>query len=276
MIVGKQKTLIMKKIRKYTIKYHFCTVIAMSFMFFSCSQNESSTPTNLQTASAVKYSGEEILKGLFFFKNKISDGIPQLAELKSKIRNTDNYVQVSKSMDELSELSVNFINSHYPTFFKELETKVYSGNLYEISSVLDQAAKYIEQAGLSSEKFQASFLMGKKINEDANLKDQISKLDLSTPEGINKLNVIINSINGNNTANKGTCVVSVVAGAIAAVYVGVAAVSIVVAAYSVYFKVAYWGSKLPPVEMPYQPVDPKVTKIEREVLMAQTGAFFKN
>jgi SdpC family antimicrobial peptide len=268
----------MKKIRKYTVKYHFCTVIAMAFMFFSCSQNDNSTPINSQTTSGVKYSGEEILKGLFFFNNKISDGIPQLAELKSQIRNTDNFAEVSKSMDELSEISVNFINAKYPTFFKELETKVYSGNLYEISSVLDQAAKYIEQAGLSSVKFQAAFMMGKKINEDPNLKEQISKLDLSTSEGMNQLKLITEKISGNHkTYRGGTC--TFFAAALAVAYVGVIAVSIAVGAYSVYLKVAYWGPVMKIEDPKYVTVflneDGTETDISREVLISQTGTFFK-
>ena len=267
----------MKFIRKQS--KGIALILGLSFLFVSCSQNEDNS--NLKT-NAVKYSGEDILKGLFFFKNEITDGVPQLAQLKSKIQKTENFSEVSEYINDFSDISISFINLHYPNFFNDLQTKVYSGNLYAISAVLDQASKYIEQAGLSSDKYRSAFLMGEKINSDENLKKQISELDLSTSEGMEKLKVIIDGISTTNINGKNTCITSVFAAALAVAYVGVVAVSIAVGAYSVYFKVAYWGpeEKLPK-EIKREYADDFLladegikVNIEREILVAQTGDFF--
>ncbi|WP_124019549.1 hypothetical protein [Flavobacterium sp. HTF] len=258
----------MKLIRSKSRKIAF--FLSLSFLFVSCSDE------NIIENHQSKYSGEDIFNGLFFFKNDISEGIPQLAHLKYKIQEAKNYNEIRESMDEFSKLSVDFINSHYPEFFNDLQKKVYSGNLYSISAVLDQASKYIEQAGLSSDKYRAVFLMGKKISNDDNLRKQISELDLSTSEGMDKFKAIIDNNNGTNINGKNTCITSAFAAALAVAYVGVVAVSIAVGAYSVYFKVAYWGpqERIPvPDDLLH---DDGGVRIERERFIAQTGEFFSN
>lgn len=260
-------------------------IIGLNFIFFGCSQNDEITSSknnsNLDITSdivkrnGVKYTGEEIIQGLFFFSNGISDGIPQLAQIKSKITYPNSYSQVSNSMNELSEISINFIKLHYPTFLNELQTTMYSGNLYEIGNVLEKAAIYIEQAGLSTEKYQSAFLAGKKIADDEILSTQISQLDLSTPEGMNQLNTLMSGVNGTKIDSSNRCVAF--AGAAAVFYVAVAAVSIAVAAYSVYFKVAYWGPRVKSGTT-IHPLNIYTSNggvdIERDIFISQIGQFF--
>ncbi|WP_123924586.1 MULTISPECIES: hypothetical protein [unclassified Flavobacterium] len=268
----------MKLIRKHS--KIIASMLGLTFLFVSCSQNEDQVSGN-----ARKYSGEDIFRGLFFFKNDIADGIPQLSQLKSKIQKTKKFDEIKESMNELSEISIEFINLHYPNFFNDLKFKICSGNLYEISIVLDKASQYIEEAGLSSEKFQSAFLMGRKINSDDNLKKQISGLDLSTSDGMNELKVIIEGLNATSITGKNTCITTAAVAALAVFYVAVAAVSIAVGAYSVYFKVAYWGpleEKLPDEILTEFPDEFSLSddggrvRIEREVLIAQTSDFFSN
>lgn len=273
----------MKLIRNQARK--IALLMSTSFLFFSCSQNEIGTENENSTSSlykkdGVKYTGAEIVEGLFFFKNDVADGIPQLAQIKSQIKNYDNYSAVSSSMNELSAISIDFINNHYPNYLNELQTTVYSGNLFKIGEALEQTAKYIEQAGLSSTKYQSAFLVSDKIYDNEALRNEISALDLSTPEGMNRLNQIVSAeseLNINN--NDGQRVVTLVAGAIAAVYVGVVAVSIAIAAYSVYFKVAYWGGgscrrSCSPNQQANIYISNGEIMLEREVLISQIGTFF--
>jgi hypothetical protein len=262
----------------------FSLVVILGLLFNSCSK-EDETKSNVDTKSSNlqlrtgKYSGAEILEGLFFFKNDIADGIPQLVQIKSQIKNYNNYLVVSNSMDELSKLSIDFINQRYPNYLNELQTAVYSGNLFLIGEKLQQTAKYIEQAGLSSVKYQSAFLTSDKIYDNPALRAQIAALDLSTPAGMTSLNQIVSSqsvVTANNS--NGRCVA--VAGAVAAVYVGVVAVSIVVAAYSVYFRVVYWGGgscrrACSPLQQANIYLANGGVQLERDVLISQIGTFFK-
>lgn len=269
----------MKNIKKHIRKISL--LMGLSILFFSCSQyednNKNSTNSALFRGIGENYSGKEIFLGLFFFKNDIADGIPKLAEVKSNMMNSGNFDQINSSLDELSQISVEFISLNYPTFFDDLQTKMYSGNLYEITSALDLSAKLIEQAGLSSLKYQSTFLLGKKINNSEELKNQVSNLDLSTEEGVNKLNLIIQLANddtGGTTVNNCT---TFFAAAVAVFYAIAGAVSIAVAAYSVYYKVAYWGPRVKGGTT-IHPLNIYTStggiEIEREMLISQIGNFF--
>lgn len=268
----------MKSIREESKKIAF--LLSMAFLFFSCANDYNPNAINQK-----KYSGEDIMNGLFFFKNEITEGIPQLAQLKSKFKKSENFGEISLSIDEFSKFSINYIKIHYPNFLNDLQTKVYSRNLYAISDAMNQASRYIEQAGLSSDKYRSAFLLGKKINNDDNLKKQISELDLSTTEGMNQFKLIIENAEMTNVNGKNTCITTAFAAALAVFYVAVGAVSIAVGAYSVYFKVAYWGpgELIPQEEFPDKekegvavPFGDEVVTIEHEVLIAETGDFFRN
>lgn len=272
----------MKKIRRHLRELSL--LLSVSILFFSCSQYDDIGSGNIdeQTNSKLfkkdgqKYSGEEILEGLFFFKNDISNGIPQLVEVKASMLKGDTSLEVDNTISELSQVSIDFINKNYPTFFNDLQAKMYSGNLFEVSSAIDMSARLIEQAGLSSEKFQAIFLASKKVANSETLQAQISSLDLSTKEGIEELGEIIKSSRGTEIDNSNNCVAF--AGAAAVFYIAVAAVSIAVAAYSVYYKVAYWGPRVKG--------DPSIAEerniyisdggveIERDILVSQIGRSF--
>ena len=228
----------MKKIRNHVKK--IALFLSFSILFISCSENEQGLKTNLTSLerNGEKYTGEEIFRGIFFFENDVSEGIPQLAQLKSEILGGSNNIETLKSLKELSNISVNFINDKYPNYFKELQAKIYSNNLFEINEALNLSSELIEQAALSSEKFQSIFLFGKKMQTDTVLQEEVAALNLNTETGKQELKYIISL----NTPTNESGFIGIWA-AVAAVYVVVAVVSIVIGAYSVYFKVAYWGSR---------------------------------
>ena len=255
----------MKLIRKHARK--IALMFSLSFLFVSCSQNEANETSSIKTDSGLykrdgeKYSGEQIFRGLFFFQNDIADKIPQLSQIKSDMANNSNSNTITTSLNELSNISVEFIKNKYPNYFNELEEKIYSGNLYEISNELNYSSKLIEQSALSSDKYHSAFLFGKELQINENLQQQVSNLDLTTPNGIQTLNQLI--LDNTGTPENNIFGVTIF-------YVIAAVVSIAAVLYSVYVKVAYWDLKTSNV---YNS-DGVEVKIEREILINEIGTLF--
>lgn len=247
-----------------------------AILFVSCSQyeNESQPDASAFQREAAGYSGVDIFKGVFFLQNDIADGIPQLRTIKNAVREVD---RTKESMKELSDISVAFIGKHYPSFFNDLKAAMESGNLYEISEMIDFSGRLIEQAALSSERYHTAFLFGVEMRNNEELRTRVERLDLSTQEGVDELaSIIDHEFEGNGGYE--TNAIPFVWAVVAAVYVIVGAVSIAVAAYSVYYKVAYWGPRVRSsgISSSLFRVGDNTISIEREVFVAQLGNFFAN
>lgn len=264
----------MKSIRKHISK--FSLIMGLSMLLFSCSQYEDTnkpteTNSNLFKKNGAKYSGEEIFRGIFFMQNDISDGISEISKIKAIMLLNNDKDKIFNSLNSLSEISVNFIKTKYPTFFDDLNKAMYSGDLYQISDILNLSGKLIEQAGLSSDKTQAAFLFGQAVQVNEELRNQITQLDLSTQEGINQLNILIHDYT--NSPNQTS---SILCWAVVCVfYIAVAAVSIAAVAYSVYYKVAYWGPRVSSGRSNIFSSEGSIV-IEREFFIKNVGVFFSN
>lgn len=275
----------MKLIRKRAKK--IALLMSTSFLFFSCSQyeigteNENSTSnTNLYKDGGGRYSGEEIIEGLIFFKNEIPDGIPQLAQIKSLITQNSTPETIAFT-NELSKTTIDFIKNRYPNFLNELQEKMYSGNLYDINDILQKTTQYVEQAGLTSPKYHSAFSTAQYIINNDEIRNEIIHLDLSTEAGVTRLNQIVKDIDlqTNNNQNRLVWVAPglAVAQIGVAVHVGVIAVSVAVAAYSVAVWAAYWGCRCSgSINAPMNIFMPNSNlELEKEVLISQIGVFFK-
>ncbi len=249
--------------------------MAITMLLFSCSQyediNGNEEKSNLYARTGKNYTGEEIFRGLFFFQNDIADGIPHLKNIKQAL---DEVGETKLSMEELSNISVNYIKNNYPNFFNDLKKKLESGNLYEISDILDFSGKLIEQSALTSEKYQSAFLFGIDIKTNENLRNQINSLDLSTQAGVDELNQIITDY----LDGLGYQTNSLIWAFAAAVYFVVGAVSIAVAAYSVYYKVAYWGPRVKSTGISKNlfKAGNNTISVEREIFISELGNYFSN
>ena len=275
----------MKLIRKQATKISL--LMSITFLFFSCSQNEireqnenTTSNTNLYKKDGGKYSGEEIIEGLIFFKNEIPDGIPQLAQIKSLI-NQNSTPETIAFTNELSKTTIDFIKARYPNFLNELQAKMYSGNLYDINDILQKTTQYVEQAGLASPKYHSAFSTAQFIINNDAVRNEIINLDLSTEAGVTRLNQIVKDIDlqTNNNQNRLVWVAPglAVAQIGVAVHVGVIAVSVAVAAYSVAVWAAYWGCRCSSSQnAPMNIFMPDGNlEFEKEVLISQIGVFFK-
>lgn len=260
----------MKTIKKHLKK--FSIIMGLSLLFVSCSQYEEANTPNQNTNSSLlqrngkTYTGVEMFKGIYFLQNDIADNISQLKSIKEMLINEQSN-SIGSSLKELSEISVEFINTNYPNFFNDFKAKLESGNLYEIDIIIDYGAKLIEQSALSSEKYKGAFLFNEKIKSDAQLRSQIENLDLSTQQGLDELNeIIIDNTDGGNMNN--------LVPSLAFFYVGAVAISIAAVLYSVYYKVAYWG---PRAERGRSlNVNGNVVNIERETYIAEVGSYFSS
>ncbi|SJN47760.1 hypothetical protein [Sphingobacterium sp. JB170] len=86
---------------------------------------------------------------------------------------------MKNSIEELSAVSVSFINTKYPSLFNDLEAAMYSGNLFEIENKMNFGTKLIEQSMLSSDKYSKMFAISEMVQENTEIIRIIHNLDLS-------------------------------------------------------------------------------------------------
>lgn len=234
----------MKKIRKFGSK--IAMILAASLLFVSCSQYDD----NLSDGNRLqdKYSGEEIFKGLFFFQNNISENVPLLKTMKESLDKMKNHEDITLALTDISNTTVAFINKKHPNFFNELKTVLKSGNRFEIEEKLSKASSLIEQALFSSSKYNAALKFGKSIASNNELMNKIMDIDITSQTGQEQFNSLLKDYSKSYDTGKEIGVVTLVAAALAAVYAGILAVSIAIAAYSLVVKVAYWD----PTEVMYE------------------------
>jgi len=238
-------------------------LLSFLILFASCNQYDDSITNDEQIS---KHSGEEIFNGLFFFQNDIASNIPRIKGVWDELGDLKSNNEVISSLKEMSKISTDFINENYPNFFNELQTTMYSGNLFEIEKSLNTSAKIIEQAALKSDKFSKAFVVGKQIENNQELKNEILKLDLNNPKDVAKFKDII--VNNNNVEEIAFSPIWAVA---LAVYIVVGAVSFVVAAYSVVTKAAYWD----PFSKQGKELYASKKTLGREVIIAEIGSYFE-
>ncbi|MBP2834093.1 hypothetical protein J8281_17990 [Aquimarina sp. U1-2] len=246
----------MKRIKK--ISNNFYTLMTMSLMvlFVSCYQDDYSENTEIGLQSEyMKYSGQELFAGLFFYQNKIADDVKPLRDGKIMIekfieklnfdqaKDTHTKIKsVEESMSEMASFTTDFILKEDPGFFEKFEKVFKSGNLYAMNRMMHRSAKLINQSLSLSPNFKRATAIGRAIEEDEDLKNKLSTLDISKTEDRNQLNQIFDNVSKNLKIEEHDDPQALVfAGAVAIAYAIAGAVSIAVAVYSVYFKVAYWG-----------------------------------
>jgi SdpC family antimicrobial peptide len=228
----------MKQIRKFANKV--AMVLAFSLLSASCSQYDDDAV--LESRDQAKYSGEELFKGLFFFQNDIAENIVHLKDIKSSITKLKYKNEIEKSLTDMSSISVNFINMKYPSFFKELEDVLYSGNRFEIQKKMNLSVKMIEQALLTSKKYSSILKIGKEVASDKVLMEKVMNVDVTNEKGQLEMQKILSENSTYKYVEEAIAVAVVVfvVGALAIAYTIAGAVSAVVTAYSVVTEVVYW------------------------------------
>jgi hypothetical protein len=238
-------------------------LMAFLVLFINCDQYDDSL-----ASSKVKYSGEEIFKGLFLYQNnEISSEISFLNDYGGKINNFGENSEIKQSLKEISEISEIYINEKYPHFFQELETVIYSEDLFEIQDKLDKSVVIIEQSLLNHDKYREGMKLGKVVSKDAKLMAKIQKLDLSTDEGVSELHASLKGFSKTNLERSPRAAVFFAA-VVAVAYIVAVAVSFVVAAYSVVTKAAYWD--------PTENYDDREDFLVQEMAIAEISDYFND
>lgn len=254
----------MRTIRNFTKNPLTIAVLLLAFLNLSCNQDDF-VESYVDNSISNKYSGEEIFKGVFFFQNdNIVSNISFLSDYSDRIMSLEQNSEIEKSLKEMSQISVNYINNNYPNFFQELQTAVYSNNLYEIESMFNKSVMILEQSLLSDSKYHDAMKLGKVVSEDTQLISEIQKLDLSTDVGVLELRNILASSDYGDPENAGDAVFF--AGVLAVAYIAAAAVSFVVAAYSVVTKAAYWDPTS----------NAKNNTVNQEMAISEISGYFNN
>jgi hypothetical protein len=257
---------LIKVLRKPYLSFFLASLV----LFVSCEQYDNDIPITSTNTSIAKFSGEDIFKGLFYFQNDIPKSISHLEGIKTeieKLKNDKN--EVVSSLKELSEISVNYINKKYPDFFDELQSVMYSGNLYKIESSLNKSVKMIEQATLTSSKYSQAFIIGEKIQDNPELKNKILELDLNNEKDVKEFRNLVSEISNVDMAGKEKAIFFAAVAALA--YIVAVAVSFVVAAYSVVTKVAYWD----PTKIASEALISEKSSVTKEIIVAEIADFFK-
>lgn len=274
----------MKKIRRISENPIAISLVLFNFIFVSCNQDEfvensgqeqlhkKETITKSSTNRQGIKTGEEIIRGIFFFQNEISDEVGFLHDFKQDIQKHSNYYETEKSMKEMSDVTIDYIKANNPEFLNELQRAFYSNNLYEIDKKLDECVDLLTKALESSDKYSKAIEFGYKVQNDEKLKTFISSVDLSTEAGQSQLSTFLNEnpeykIMADNSVN---AAIPIFVGAAAVAYAVAAVVSIAAVLYSVYYKAAYWPKKGLSFEEMY-----KQNTLTREYVIAELTNYFQ-
>lgn len=262
----------MKQIRKSARK--IALVMSSALLFVSCSQYDDATTPNEKSNSGItqrigdKYTGEQIIKGLFFFQNDISDNIAFLSEFKKSLKKQNNYYQSLDELNKMSVVSIDYIKKNNPAFLDEFQNAIYSNNYFEINKKMNEAVLLMTTALKVSTKYSDAIKFAEGIQNNPELKQFVTSIDLSTEEGKAKLNTYLEDHPElQYTGDKQNAAIPIFVAAAAVAYVAVAVVSMAAVMYSVYYKVAYWDKQ--------NLTDLSETSITREVAIADISNYFQ-
>ncbi len=252
----------MKKIRQISNNPIVIVLILINFIFVSCNNDDL-----MISETKVKYSGEELMKGLFFFQNDISSNVNFLRDYKQQIYSLGEKEEVNAELKNLSEVATNYINTYKPEFFKELQRAMYSGNFYLIEAKLDECVLLINNSMAMSEKYSKAFEYAEKLKNSPKFMEFIQTVDLTSAEGQQKLNDFLSRNPEYEFDENGQGIAApIFVGPAVIAYAFVGAVSIAVAAYSVVTKAAYWD---PTKKL-------KDSDLDKEVIIKEISEYLTN
>lgn len=248
----------MKKFRKFSENPIVIILVLLNFMLVSCNRD-----SNFETRKI--YTGEELMKGLFFFQNDISDNISFIRDFKQQIYHQENKESVNQELNDLSNNAINYINNYNPRFFNEFQKAMYSKNFYLMQTKLDECVLLIGNSMAMSEKYSKAFKFAQEVQKSPEFMKFIEDTDLTSTEGQQKLNNFLKENPEYKFDEDGQQIgVPIFVGPAAIAYVFVGAVSIAIAAYSVITKAAYWD----PTKK-----DSGENKLNREVLVKELNEY---
>lgn len=244
----------MKKIR-IIVSNPFVVTFMSSLILLTTSCTKKHLHPSSVSSKYADYSGVDILNGLFFFQNQLSDDISYLRDIRSDISDLvqDDNLNLSPDgngalteenfdmhMSKMSDITVSYISEKYPDFFVEFEQVMKSGNFYAMEKSLNLATQLIDQSLLSSEKYRHASVINRTLDKNPGLKDEILSLDLFDSEDRKKFELLLNSsdeIDISSSVNSGIVV------AVAVAVVAVVAVAVAAVVATVVTKVTVWDKK---------------------------------
>jgi len=156
--------MVIQKIRTYLLKYHIGSLMAISFLFFSCSKdsvigNQSSNSNAISIMSSTAYTANQIFKGIFFADGPVADLIPELSEFKISyfISDPEQIQGISDLHDEVLVL----FETNNPGYLETFKTVMLSGNHVQIESSL------LEAAGLLNSTLNEFYNAGNNENDNS-------------------------------------------------------------------------------------------------------------
>ena len=225
--------MIIQNIRTILQKYHIGSLIAISFLFFSCSKDAMIEKQSSDTNSLIKmrtpnYSEIEIFKGIFFAEGPVADLIPELSEFK-----ISNFISDSILLQEISDLHDDVLilfevnNPGYMEIFRDV---VLSSNHIEIENSLLEAADLLNNT--LSEYYHDAYNENSSSTEYFDAQQEFedaltnSSINQENSDELSTFTKIYLETNNYNTASK-ACAFKVVA------VVAAAAVALAVVVWSV-------------------------------------------
>jgi SdpC family antimicrobial peptide len=181
----------MKNIRNFVIKYQVCTIMAISFLFFSCSKEDVfsnkeilNRDNNLKkvTSSKSAYSDEDVFKGIMFLEGKVANKLGDFKDLNFRAFITDNN-QINEILKFQNEVIKN-IKSSNPKYFSDFRAKIGSGDYYVVQTTIQNASNEISNSALilsNKNKAETSTIANNFANSFAskyNINEKSSKEDL--------------------------------------------------------------------------------------------------
>jgi SdpC family antimicrobial peptide len=264
--------MIILTLRKVLIQYHFGLLMALSFLFFSCTKDKVAikniekqllNPANTFSALSAKgssISDYDLYRGVIFASGPLVSQIQSLKETKTI---KDLFIKNSQESDKevlMQRTIINDIQANNPHFLKYFKAEIISGNHLRVGAAVDSGTKMMINSFCNIQGFSDNQNINFKnsthsLNEDdfieiGRIGDDLKANYITKEKALSQIQAIFPNIHstpdglGNATTtssvNQNECFVLGVIFAVAVVVVGYVALALALhSAVGVRFAVAY-------------------------------------
>lgn len=148
--------MILFKIRKFVINSHLGVLIACSFLFFSCTKDravsqvlEESTIKAKQSntvsyqARGVKYSAQDLFRGIMFMSGDVANQIPEIMEQVALIKNLNPTQESQETLKKMQDNFIAQIELQNPGYINSFAESILSHDQERIKEELTKAQDVI-------------------------------------------------------------------------------------------------------------------------------------
>lgn len=225
--------------RKIMGNIYVASFLVFTFVFASCGRPEAETPE-------ISYGGEDIFRAVFFLQGEAVTKLEALqGQLVKKQAMFRTYPGAEKASAEFAEEIISQIKKFEPAYFDQFKKQIQSDNLFKIQLAVENGAKMIRIAGLTSQKYGGIFKLADKLSDkkvDLAAED-FKNLDTSKEEDMKKFKSLLKerySIDIDDSDYKVACTPAL-AICVALLIGGVIAVTVAAVLVEVYAGAIFWG-----------------------------------